>query len=234
MKLLRRFSFFMLASLGLIVISCHKPDKQVFVPQMNYSYFPLKEGITRIYKADSFLYLTTRQQINFQLKEVITGTYVNNIGERVYRIERFTRADSTASWKPLDVLTARRNEHEALLTLGNNTIQKLMFPFATSAHWDFNKYNTADSLHSYEAGYSELNTPFTIGSTRYDSTALVTYIQDTSSIITKYHYTERYAAGVGLIRADDKHMDLQPPKKPGDPWDTSGYIYHQELTEFTK
>jgi hypothetical protein len=212
--------------------ACSKVDKKITPTPMYYSYFPLKVGLTRYYDVDSLTYLTIHRHVTYQMKEVYANSFVDNTGETVYRVERYTRPDTNSNWQVLDAITRRRTELEAFETDGNNTYLKLIFPVGVKAQWDPNKYNSTDSSHIFQASITDAHQPYQLNGLHFDSTAFVRYLDD-SSIINIYHDNERYATGVGLITKYNKHLDIQPGFN-GKPNDTSGYIYQQMLTGYSK
>jgi len=95
------FSFFLLV----IIFSGCKPSKvdpaQV---DLGYDYFPLAIGDSTIYDVLTIDYSSLGGSIdtqNYQLLEVIADNFIDNESDIAWRLERFSRPDSSANW-PLD------------------------------------------------------------------------------------------------------------------------------------
>lgn len=217
------------------LFSCNKDEEHdpITLPPNFYNYYPLNDSSYKIYDADSLIYTTDRKKVHFQLKEVIAGFSMNSMGEKVYRIERYTRKDSLHAWSQNSVYTTYRTSKEAIRNEGNINYVKLTFPIKSDITWNADKYNTKDSFTNWRSSYKELHVPFQLGNLSFDSTILVELKNDEDFIsITDDH--ERYAANVGLISKERIEIEIQPGQKPDDPSDTSGFIYNQYLREFIK
>ena len=71
-------------------------------------------------------------------EEVVTEKFIDLEGDTVYRIERYSKVDSNASYIIKDVWTSKLNYNNALLTEENEIFTKLIFPLNSNVFWNGN------------------------------------------------------------------------------------------------
>jgi len=202
------FSFFLLA----IIFSGCKPSKvdpaQV---DLGYDYFPLAIGDSIIYDVLTIDYSSLGGSIdtqNYQLLEVIADTFVDDESDIAWRLERFSRPDSSANW-PLDpdsVWTAKVTPYQAIKVESNIPYIKLVFPVENGVKWDGNALNTIAKKEGDEYRIEDLGLPDTIGNNIFNNTLKVIQPFNTSKI-GKYERSEVYARNQGLIYKESILVD---------------------------
>ncbi|MCX7861817.1 MAG: hypothetical protein N2449_02345 [Bacteroidales bacterium] len=176
----------------ILSVSCKKESSSP--KPFDYSYFPLQVGQENIYKitkisidAPSNVYDTQK----FYLKEKIESYYYDEIGNKVYRIERYKRNDTLSDWIISDVWMSQYVNNQAHKVEENIRYVKLVFPLSLNLKWDGNAYNT-NSAQIYTV--TELDTPWNI----FNQTCLIIQ-QNQESLIDKYYKSERFAKHIGLV-----------------------------------
>lgn len=206
-KRLRFLILFIPALITIGLYSC-KDKKDTLNLDYGYSYAPLDTGHYVVYDVDSIRYqfngIIIRDTASYQLMELVADTFYNNLNELTYRIELFKRADSTLPWgaNPERVWYANRTITSYLKTEDDIKFIKLVFPPVEGEEWNGNAYvSVVDPFKDFQDwaySYENVDVPFAVNGLSFDSTALVTEVND-SNAIAKRLRKEVYAKGVGMI-----------------------------------
>lgn len=182
-------------SVTLFYSSCKKED--VTPPFLGYEYFPNDAGVWVEYKVDSITYDDQfgHDTFNFELRETIESKFIDTEGRDAQRIERYKRADSSATWKIADVWYANLTNTTAEKVEENVRFVKLSFPLKLDEPWDGNRFNTIEE-QNYEV--IEVNEPYSINGMSFDSTVTVLQI-DFTSLVSEDYSIEVYAKNIGLV-----------------------------------
>lgn len=180
-----------------ITFSCKRNNNTV-VP-VDYSYFPMKLKSWIIYDV-TYRIIDKDVGIDstyiYQLKEIVDTTFEDNSGRINYRIERYTRNDSTQSWAIAAVWSECISENSAQKTEENIRYVKLRFPVSKNLEWNGNLFNTRNP-QDYKI--TSLDIPENINSKVFNSVLTVTQ-EDYENIIEKYYFIEKYEKNLGLIQ----------------------------------
>lgn len=180
--------------------ACGDKESAAPVPgnETYYHYIPSSVGHEVIYDVS----LITKDEFSgtedtslFQLKEIIESVFTDISNRPTQRIERFTRADSTAPWVIADVWTANLLSDRYEKNEENNTYVKLKFPVIEGTEWNGNLYNT---LPAQTYLYTEVDEPAVVNGMSFDSTLTVLQ-SDYEDLLEKSFAVEQYASGVGLV-----------------------------------
>lgn len=202
-SLIRNFFSFFLLPLAIIlsVFSC-KDKSDTLAINYQYDYAPVDSGHYVIYDVDSIVYGTSRDTASYQLMEIVTDTFYDNLNEQAYRLERFRRADENSPWGIDRVWYTKRTATNFQKVEDDIKFVKLVFPPAQDEEWNGNLFvPTVEPFKIYRNWnyqYTEVNAPYTIGSLSFDSTLTVLEVDD-ENLIEKTLRKEVYAKGVGLI-----------------------------------
>lgn len=187
------------AILGLIFLlfSCQNTAKTIISP-LGYEFFPLEIGRFVIYEVNKTSYFSSNppEKKQYQLKEVITDSFVNEMGQKVYVVERSVRDNETQNWKIATVLSAYISNNQLVVMDNNISFVKLSFPVKEGLIWNGNFYNNY-SRENYVI--TDFNKSFIINNLTFEKTLKVKQGEETPDF-TKFQFREEiFAENVGLI-----------------------------------
>lgn len=197
---LRVFIFFI--SMTLLVTAC---KNEVAEPDdIGYDYFPLVQGHWISYQVDSVAHdnaLGIHDHFNYQVKELVDSSFIDNEGETAYRMERYKRADETFPWTLSDVWTIKRNNSRAEKVEENVRTIRLAFPANEGLTWDYNAENINDF---WESEILSAGDSYSIEGNEFADVCQVSIV-DSPSLIEATIGEAVYARNVGLVyfRLDD-------------------------------
>lgn len=190
----------------LLICSCKK-DKPV-QGDVGYGYFPALIGSWIIYDVDSTVWddfqipsIVTNYQ--YQIKEVIESSFIDDQGREALRWERYKRDSIKGPWVIKDVWVANKTATTAEKVEENIRYIRLVFPIKLAKIWDGNATNTKDG---WDYQYTEIDAANTIGGLSFDSTLTVSQ-QDFNPWIFYDFFEEKYAKNVGLIYKKELHWE---------------------------
>jgi hypothetical protein len=216
----------------IIILSACTKENENFFASLDRDYYPLESGTYNLYDVieinidePSNIYDTTK----YQLKELIGGTFKDDLGITSYLLLRYKRENSNQSWDISDVWTTQYYDSKLFVTEENIRYVKVIFPLAINRTWDGNAYNTLNA-NDYEI--TGLDEPLMVYEQAFDSVLTVTHEAD-SSLIHKNYALEQYARDTGLIYKEKTYLNSQEIE-PGVPLEdriTTGTIYKQKFIE---
>jgi hypothetical protein len=169
-------------------------------------FYPLKVGSVIIYNVDSTAYsnfTNTSTNFKFELRDSITNTFTDLSGATNYRIERFKRNTTSDPWVFKQVFTRNKTIRSGEEFINNQRFIRLVFPPLVGTEWNGNSKNT---LGSVEYLIENEISPLTINNLNFDSTVVVTEVNETNLIREDVVYTT-YAKNIGLIKKDVTAVD---------------------------
>ena len=245
-------------ALGIFFGACSKQSDQQFIPinpADQHAYYPLSVGKYVEYTVDSVLYDfaltggTSRDSIRTWVREEITDTFTDNLGQPLFRIERFERKSDTSPWQLKQVLAAGQSNTQAIRTENNLRFLKLVFPFYRNTKWDGNLWidpyleievagERIRPFTNWQYKIDAMDIPAQIGTFAFDSVLVVNEVDQTNAIERRLSRST-YAKHIGLVSREQWILDSQycnqiPP--PTDcqtkPWTEkaeTGYILRQVI-----
>lgn len=211
-------------------VACNKDKDEAAIPVTlaGSEYFPDDSGLTRIYQADSVYWdeFTGNKGIkSFEIKEIISGYYMDAEGRRAMRIERFKK-DSTGKWNIYRVWSSVKTRTAAETMEENKRYVKLRFPASNGTKWNGNVFNTEE-----EQTYIVIQTGVAdqINGLNFTNTLHVEEEDLPPNLLFDKQQETRYAKGIGAYRKFKS--DLNFVFLSGDT--ASGYIYTEKLTSYT-
>jgi hypothetical protein len=169
-------------------------------------FYPLKVSSVIIYSVDSTAYsnfTNTSTNFKFELKDSVTNTFSDLSGATIYRIERFKRNTSADAWIFKQVFTRNKTTRSGEEFINNQRFIRLVFPPLVGTKWNGNSKNT---LGSVEYIVENEISPLTINNLNFDSTVVVTEVDETNLIREDVVYAT-YAKNIGLIKKDVTAVD---------------------------
>lgn len=214
--LVRRFQFILLVVAVAFIISCKKNEVYTSDYDYGYNYLPDDSGHYVLYKVDSVLYNDFDKTVRYStvyLKEKIGEQFLDNMNRTAKKILRYysdTLATDTLStiWELYNVDYLVKTNIMAERVEDNLRYIKLVFPNEVNKKWLGNKYiiipppyilDTANYyLNDWKYTIKNRDKYYNNGTRIFDSTLIVSQIQD-SSAITKTYSVEQYARSTGLV-----------------------------------
>ena len=124
------FTLCLLLSSSFLILSCEE-DTVVVDLDYGYRYFPIVEGQEKIFAVDSIIYGREGTVIDTTsgfLREVTTAVSENPDGTISATIERYYRKSATDPWILQSFNVLERNNRQAILQAGNQSLLKMIFP----------------------------------------------------------------------------------------------------------
>ena len=162
---------------------------------------------------------------SYYLKEIIAESFIDLQGDTAYRIERYSRTDTTDNYIIKDVWVVKKSTTSVQQNEENITYTKLIFPIDENSFWNGNVFN---NLGYQEYVVQSIHTNFNLNNFTFDS--CVTINQNYKSNLLQYENTEEiYSLGLGLVYKEEIVTQINN----GDKNDIlQGSEYIQELIEY--
>lgn len=216
----------------ILVIGCGKDE---FTPaDRGTDYFPLQVGSVWIYAVTETVYseVAAPQNRSYQLKLTVTDSIKNSAGAYTYIVLRTKKNDGETNWLSLDTWSIRKDDREVIVTEGNTSFKKLIFPVRDGLTWNGNEYNTRGE-DEYRMNAIELAEP--ISGMTFDNTIQVEQENNEDFIVFLDERDEVYAKGFGLVRQSVKQLNYCSTEDCiGQQKVKSGKIYSQVLLSYEK
>jgi hypothetical protein len=257
MKHFFQVSFF----IGLFVFStsCKERVIEPFPEKDNQTaYYPLKIGKYTTFIVDSVLFdpdqgnTFDRDSSRTYVREIVTDTLRNNLGELEYKLERYERKNETAAWEIKNIWTAAINGTQAIRTENNLRFLKFIFPIDKRSNWNGNIFIDINReiefqgermrpFSNWEYEVDSIDVSGNIGNFAFDSLLIISEADETN-IIERRYSRSKYAKNVGLVWKEQFILDSQYCNQnpvPGDcntkPWEEKGekgYILRQWIIDY--
>jgi hypothetical protein len=192
-------------ALALVAVSCKKESGEE--SDLGLGYFPRQVGAWIEYQVDSSWRddpVANVGAVSYRLKEKVVEQYTDPSGRTAWRIHRFVK-NAADEWVIRDVWTSTMDNVAAEVAEENKRRQKLSFPVRNGRRWDVNVYNTDDEL---EVAFREVGRAWSAQGLSFSKTAIVRQVVPANPIITN-NYEERWADGVGLVKAYREYKNQQ-------------------------
>lgn len=216
--------------LSVVTVSCKKTSNTV-VP-VDYSYFPIKLKSWIIYDIE-YRIIDKESGIDsthlYQLKEIVDTTFEDNSGRTNYRIERYTRKDSTQAWIIAAVWSECISDNAAQKVEENIRYVKLRFPVDKNKTWNGNIFNT---MNAKDYKINSLDIAESINGVSFNS--VLTVIQENrQNIIEKYYFIEKYAKNIGLVQKQEISItDVTSTSGPIEDRIKKAEMYYQNVISY--
>jgi hypothetical protein len=236
-KALRYFKHFVIA-LAWLAMSCDSDDPS---RRSDLNYFPLQVRLYHIYDVSEINYvLGNAEPAEYQLKTVVTDSFLNADERYTYVIHRSKRMTDLDAWESLDTWTATRSSREVVVSEGSTPFVVLTFPLSENAQWNGNKYNTVinpttkqnEDLYTLE----EKGVPYTTDNEEtYPDCIVINQEDNQEFVVFLDQRKEVYGAGIGLITKEItgvQYCNDQDRDCIGKQIVDDGIIYKQVLREY--
>lgn len=191
----------------LVLLSCSTDPVPADPDRVGYNYFPVDSGFARTYNVVEILHLLTGETdtSNYQIRELVAGSFEGSGGETVYLLNRLRREDQGGNWELDSIWSVRRNATQAVQTENNIPLLKMVFPVRENRTWDGNSLNGKD-IDEYLM--SEVDQPFQVDSLDFDQTLTVIQSEILDTIVFQDYRVEIYARDIGMIFKESIILDF--------------------------
>ena len=184
---------------GLLFFAVGCGEDEFTRPDRGLDYFPIRVGSTWVYDVSETIYseVTSPQEKSYRLRLSVSDSIANGAGGYTYIVNRAQQASGQSNWLAMDTWAVRKNDWEVIVTEGNTSFKKLMFPVGDGLTWNGNEYN---NLGEDEYRMSEFTSDGSIGGTTFENTIKVEQEFNEDFIVFLDEREELYTKGVGLVR----------------------------------
>lgn len=234
-KLVKAICLAAVALLVFILPSC-KTEKDTYVADFAYEYYPTDSGHYVVYNVDSIRYDKNagNDTARYQLMEMITDTFYDNENVLNYRLELFRRPNATSSWSFDRVWFLKKTTTTLQKVEDDLRFIKLVFPPAEGKTWNGNLYipdtDPFRDFENWEYAYSLTNQPYTVNTLSFDSTVTVSQV-DVEDLIQKKFRKEVYARNIGMIYQEWAIMSKQDVTQPWETGAETGFKIYMRLVD---
>lgn len=236
-----------ISTLIIFTISCKKNQTDTIDYDYGYNYFPDDSGHYIIYKVDSVLYNDFNKTVVYRtiyLKEKIGEQFLDNLGRKSKKILRYYSDSLYNEWELYNVEYFVKTTQYLERVEENLRYIKLVFPNDKNLKWLGNRYITIpppfilDStnyyLNDWKYTIKERDKYYDNGFKIFDSTLMVTQIQDSTAIFKTYS-VEKFARNIGLVYKE--FWMVTGEINIGSPWEDraeKGFILRQYAIDYGK
>jgi hypothetical protein len=221
-----------LAGLILLASACGKDD---FVPaDRGLDYFPVRVGSSWIYEVNETIYseVAAPKPSSYRLKLMVTDSLMNSAGSYTYTVSRARQDIGASTWSAVDTWSIRKNDREVVVTEGNTSFKKLMFPTRAGLTWNGNEYNNMGE-DFYSLG--EYDGEISLEGTTFENTLRVEQESNEDFIVFLDEREELYTKGIGLVRQSINQLNYCTTENCiGQQKIKSGKTYVQVLTSYER
>lgn len=151
--------------------------------------------------------------LNYLLKEFNESIFIDNLGRKSIRIDRYKRDNDTLTWNYINTWYTSYDDHSIQRIEDNLRKTILSFPISFEAIWNTNEFNM-DYVNN--VFYTNLFQKYRINNFQFDSSITIESVTVSNSFKERA-YKEVYAKGLGLVYKNvvfiDKIGMLQRGKK---------------------
>lgn len=209
--------------------SCERATIPPDHARTGYDYYPLQEGQYRLYEVYriNYNFASENDTLFYQLKELISGSYLNQEGDSAFVLHKLSRPSADRQWK-LDSVKHIRITPVQLVEMGNNkSVVKLVFPVAEGKSWDSNALSTVepDSFRMVM-----VHRPFSLGDSLFEQTLTVIQRDLAENFVRQDIKKEVFARQSGPVYRIQKALNYSvEPADFGKEIITSGFIEEMKL-----
>lgn len=239
--------YLIILCLVVILSSCSNSDELEQVDQvLSSEFFPLEIGHTTIYQVEEIIFDQRRQSKeshNFFLKEEISGQFMDDSGNTVYTVDRYTRTDVNNNWSYQKSWYSMISANQAIRIEENRRYIKLRLPVIQNDEWNGNALFddsepiiiSGDPIDYYKNWSSRListDGAETVSGQSYPEVYKIS-LADYENKLEVRTGQEIYAKGIGLIYREIMVLDTQCfDDCDTNPWiekAQNGHIYIQTI-----
>lgn len=180
-----------------LVTACGKDE---FIPSdRGTDYFPIRVGSVWIYNVNETIYseVAEPRENSYRLKIFVSDSIQNGTGSHTYILSRSRQEINGTTWTALDTWSVRKDDREVIVTQGNTSFKKLMFPIRNGLKWDGNEYNNLGEDFYSLSEFSGEGIP---GGMTFENTIKVEQEFNEDFIVFLDEREELFTKNIGLVR----------------------------------
>lgn len=193
--LLRNFCKYLPFAFIILLTGCGE-DENTRPPDSEY--FPLRKGLYQIYSFEQTTYSAVNPAVHevYQLKTEVVDSFLNDIGTYTYVIYRSKRQTQNDPWQFMESWSARTSSFQAVVTEGNTSFVRFIFPASTNSRWNGNLLNNLEP-DEYTVLQSGKTYQLSTGETMPDCVVIEQH--NDRDILDRDERIEVYARNIGLV-----------------------------------
>ena len=127
----------------LILIINFSCDPEEYSEVKSYQdYFPIEIQKEKKFLVTNIIHNSFgKDTSSYYLKEIVTESFIDLEGDTAYRIQRYSRTDTTQTYEIKDVWVVKKSENSIQQLAENIRFTKLMFPINKNSFWNGNAFN---------------------------------------------------------------------------------------------
>ncbi|HEY0656098.1 MAG TPA: hypothetical protein VGD65_23345 [Chryseosolibacter sp.] len=228
---MKHFAKYLIVPL-LLAVSCGKDE---FIPaDRGTVYFPIRVGSSWIYNVNQTIYseVNAPAESTFKLRLLVADSILNPEGTYTYKITRARQEPGSTAWSSVDTWSVRKSDREVIVTEGNISFKKLMFPVRAGLAWNGNQYNNlGEDVYAMSDYEGEVN----FAGTTFENVIKVEQEFNEDFIVFLDEREELYARNIGLVRQSIKQLNYCSTENCiGQQKVKSGKVYVQELVSYER
>jgi hypothetical protein len=195
LTLLRNFYKYLPVAIILLLAGCGDDEPANLSAT---EYFPLCTGFYQIYSVEETKYSAVNPATHesYELKTEVVDSFLNDMGTHTYVLYRSKRQTENHAWEFMESWSARITPFQGIVTEGNISFVRLVFPASVNARWNGNQLNTQEP-DEYTIVTSGQHYTLENGETFADCVAITQH--DDFDILERDQRQEVYARNIGLI-----------------------------------
>lgn len=251
-----RLSLLLTLIVAVVVISCKKTisykNTSDFAGDPADYFMPMQVGKYATYRLDSLTFYYYGQldtTTSYLAKDSVEKSFIDGSNNQAWLVTRYLSDLSGSSWTTSQTYTVTPSTQAVWVTENNLRYLKLASPVTEGLSWSGNSalpyapfqdfFDFSDDSHlslgAWDYTYQNVAQPYTLGTTKYDSTVTVLQaadsinvpIVDPKSFASKTYWIETYAKHIGLVYRHTAMWEYQPPTPNGS---SVGYKIGFEMT----
>lgn len=182
----------------LLWVACKKDAYETYTINSDEAYYNDTVGSSTVYEVIEILFddfSNTSDTSIYQILEKNESTFIDNLGRKATKIDRFKRQSDTSLWTYLNSYYSVNAKNMIERVEDNKRYIKLSFPVSADAVWNSNAYNLDNAINVF---YGIIDKPFTLDTLKFKS-ALSVESTSVNNSFRERSFKEIYAHGIGLV-----------------------------------
>jgi len=189
-----------------LVYGCKKDQFETYDRTKDSDFFVDQAGVSNIYKVNEIIFddfTNSSDTTDYQLLEKNDTYFIDNLGRRAIKIDRYKRLSDTSVWKYLNSWYAVKASDMVERIEDNKRFVKISFPITEDAVWNSNAYNM-DNANTVFYGF--IDQRYNLDTFKFKS-ALSVESANINNPSRERSFREIYVRGIGLVFKNQVNID---------------------------